>query len=164
MTDTPGKPDEPGTDVSLRPVDAETVRTICALAVREDQRRFVAPNAVSIAEAHFSPHAWFRAVYAGDTPVGFVMLEDQPERPEYYLWRFMIDARHQGKGFGRRALTRFIEHVRTRPGATELLTSVVQGEGSPQGFYESLGFALTGEFEDGEAMMSLPLLAAATDS
>jgi len=167
MTDTPDKPavsDEPRIDVSLRPIDAETVRAICALAVREDQRQLVAPNAVSIAEAHFSPHAWFRAVYAGDTPVGFVMLEDQPEKPEYYLWRFMIDARHQGKGYGRRALTLFIDHVAQRPSATELLTSVVQGEGSPQGFYESLGFALTGEFEDGEAMMSLPLPASASES
>jgi diamine N-acetyltransferase len=125
--------------------------------VREDQKQFVASNAVSIAQAYFSEYAWFRAIYADDTPVGFVMLEDQPEKPEYFLWRFMIDARYQGMGFGRRALEMLIEHVRTRPNATELLTSFHEGDGSPQGFYEKLGFRLTGDWEEGEALMRLPL-------
>jgi diamine N-acetyltransferase len=144
-------------EVTLREVTADTVRTVCNLSVREDQKKFVAPNGTSIAQAHFSEHAWFRAIYADEIPVGFVMLEDQPEKPEYYLWRFMIDVRYQGMGFGRRAMALVIEHVRTRPRATEFLTSVLQAEGGPQGFYEGLGFRLTGEYEDGEALMSLPL-------
>jgi diamine N-acetyltransferase len=81
------------------------------------------------------------------------MLQDQPEKPEYYLWRFMIDARYQGMGFGLQAMALLIEHVRGRPNATELLTSVFQAEGGPQEFYEKLGFELTGEYEEGEAMM-----------
>jgi diamine N-acetyltransferase len=143
--------------VTLRKIDAGTVREICALAVRPDQTHFVAPNAVSIAEAYFSRHAWFRAIYAGDVPVGFVMLEDQPAKGEYFLWRFMIDARYQGLGVGRRALQQVVEHVRTRPHATELLTSVVLEDGGPCGFYQQLGFALTGAMEDGEAVMRLRL-------
>ena len=78
------------------------------------------------------------------------------------LWRFMIDARWQGMGFGRQAMELLIDHVRTRPKAKELLTSVLQAPGGPQGFYEKLGFALTGEYEEGEAMMSLPLSGQAT--
>lgn len=132
------------------------MRAICILSVRVDQQQFVAPNAVSIAQAHFSEHAWFRAVYAGETPVGFVMLEDQPEIPEYYLWRFMIDTRYQRMDFGRRAIELVIAHVKSRPNATELLTSVHQTEGGPQECYEKLGFRLTGEYEDGEAYMHLP--------
>ncbi len=143
--------------VTLREINAETVRTICNLSVADNQKHFVAPNAISIAEAYFSEVAWFRAVYAGDDPVGFVMLYDDPVKPEYYLWRFMIDQRYQGMGFGYQAMTLLIEHVRTRPNATELLTSVVEGEGSPQGFYEKLGFKLTGEYEDDEAVMRLEL-------
>jgi len=85
------------------------------------------------------------------------MLEDKPEEAEYYLWRFMIDARYQSMGFGRRSLLLLIDRVKTRPNATELLTSVVQGEGSPQGFYEKLGFKLTGEYEEEEAIMRLIL-------
>jgi diamine N-acetyltransferase len=143
--------------VTLREVTEETVDTILALSVTEHQQQFVATNAKSIAQAHFSKSAYFRAIYADETPVGFIMLDDQPEKPEYFLWRLMVDARCQGMGFGRRALEQMIEYVKGRPGATELLTSCVQGEGSPQGFYERLGFALTGEYDEGEAVMRLPL-------
>jgi len=143
--------------VTLREITEETVRSICDLSVHEHQRKFVAPNGTSIAQAHFTKHVWFRAIYADETPVGFAMLWDEPEKPEYYLWRFMIDARYQGMNFGRRAMELVIAYVNTRPNATEFLTSVLQGEGGPQGFYESLGFELTGEYEDGEAMMRLRL-------
>jgi len=147
----------PDSVVALREITAETVREICRLSVRDGQDEFVAPNAVSIAEAYFSPEAWFRAIYAGGTPVGFLMLADDPEDKEYYLWRMMVDARYQGMGFGRRAMELLIEHVRTRPGAAELCTSVVQAEGGPQGFYEKLGFRLTGEYDDDQAVMKLVL-------
>ena len=143
--------------VTLREITEDTVRTICDLSVRDEQRKFVAPNAVSIAQAYFSKHAWFRAIYAEEIPIGFLMLEDQPEKPEYYLWRFMIDAQYQNMGFGHRAMILLIEHVKSRSNATELLTSVFQAEGGPQGFYEKLGFELTGEYEEGEAMMRLSL-------
>ncbi len=147
----------PGDEITLREIDADTVRAICRLSVRPGQEQFVAPNAVSIAQAYYSPKAWFRAVYAGEEPVGFLMLEDNPGKPEYYLWRFMIDARFQRMGFGRRAMALLVSHVRTRPNASELLTSVHQASGGPQGFYETLGFELTGEYEDGEAMMRMGL-------
>jgi diamine N-acetyltransferase len=141
-------------EVTLREVTKETLREVLKLGVAPEQERLVAPNAISIAEAHFSPDvAWFRAIYAGETPVGFVMLEDDASKPRYYLWRFMIDRRYQGRGIGRRAIELLIEHVRTRPGAKELLTSCVPGEGSPGPFYEKLGFVYTGEDDEGELVM-----------
>ena len=85
------------------------------------------------------------------------MLWDDPDKPEYYLWRLMVDARYQGERFGRRAVKLLIRHVRTRPNASELLTSVAQADGGPQGFYERLGFELTGDHEEGEAVMRLAL-------
>jgi diamine N-acetyltransferase len=53
-------------EVTLREVTADTVRAICRLQVGPGQEQLVAPNAVSIAQAHFEPKAWFRAVYAGE--------------------------------------------------------------------------------------------------
>ncbi len=149
----------PGADaeVSLREVTAETVRAVCDLSVAPGQRHFVASNAESIAEAYFSEEAWFRAVYADETPVGFVMLHDDPREPRYYLWRFMIAGEHQGKGYGRRAMELLIEHVETRPGAEELLLSYVPGQGSPEGFYRRLGFEPTGEENEGEIMAGVRL-------
>jgi diamine N-acetyltransferase len=104
--------------VTLREITKENLDSILNLKVALTQENFVASNAVSIAQAHFYPEvAWFRAIYADETPVGFVMLEDDPANSSYFLWRFMIDARFQKCGFGRRALELAIEHVKTRPGA-----------------------------------------------
>jgi diamine N-acetyltransferase len=143
--------------VSLREVTAETVHQICKLSVAESQKEFVAPNAVSIAEAYFSKEAWFRAIYAGETPVGFVMLYDNPAEPVYFLWRYMIDERYQGHGFGRQAIELLVEHVKGRPEAKELLLSCVPGEAGPEKFYRKLGFEATGKWHDEEMEMRIGL-------
>lgn len=143
--------------VTLREITAETVRAICQLEVAPEQHGYVAPNAVSIAQAHFAPKAWFRAVYADDVPVGFVMLSVDAEAGEYYLWRFMIAAEHQGKGYGRRALDLTVAYVRGLPRATELLSSFVPGEAGPRAFYLGYGFEETGAVEDGEHVIRLVL-------
>lgn len=150
----------PGDDatVTLREVTKETVRAILRLKVAPEQEQFVASNAVSIAQAYFDREiAWFRAIYADEVPVGFVMLSDDPAKAEYFLWRFMIDARYQGHGYGRRAIDLLIEYVRTRPGAKELLVSCVPGDGSPCPFYEKLGFVYTGEQDEDELVLRLDL-------
>lgn len=144
-------------EVSLREVTAETVRVICALEVRPEQRHYVASNALSIAQAYFEPHAWFRAVYAGETPIGFAMLHEDIETSQSFLWRFMIDAEHQGKGYGRRALDLVVEHVRNSVGARELFSSYREGDDDPGGFYRSYGFVETGDLTDGEVVIRLAL-------
>jgi diamine N-acetyltransferase len=143
--------------VSLREITRETVESIIDLEVAPKQEKFVASNAESLAEALFSPDAWYRAIYADETPVGFVMLSIKPEVPHYYLWRFMIGAEYQGKGYGKRALELVIEHVRTLPGAKELTLSYTPGKGSPRKFYQQFGFEETGEWDDDEIVMRLLL-------
>ena len=150
--------------VSLREVTAETVRTICKLSdtLSDAQKRMVAPNAVSIAEAHFSEHAWFRAIYADETPVGFVMLyngpdDDEPTKEVHFLWRYMIAGPHQGKGYGRRALQMVIDDLKAQ-GAKELFTSCGEGEASPEGFYRSLGFERDGNMYGDEVGLRLSLI------
>ena len=146
------------TEVTLREITEDTLREVLRLNVAPHQEDFVAPNAVSIAEAYFArEEAWFRGIYAGDAPVGFLMLADQPDKPRYYLWRFMIDAEHQGNGYGKRAMELLIEHVRTRPNATELFLSYVPHPKGPEHFYAKLGFSDTGRVHDGEREMRLGL-------
>jgi len=139
--------------VTLREITKENLRAVLMLDVSEAQREFVAPNSVSIAQAHFEEKAWFRAIYADEAPVGFIMLYDDPDEPSYFLWRLMIDRRYQGRGFGKAAVELLIDYVRTRPGAMELRVSHGEGDGSPEGFYRKLGFDHTGEIEHGELIM-----------
>jgi diamine N-acetyltransferase len=149
--------------VSLRPITAETVRAITSLSVSKSQARFVASNAISLSQALFSSDAWYRAIYFGEEPVGFVMLKDESLRsppaanPRVSVCRFMIDARFQGRGIGRVALLRVIEHVRSK-GLFETLTLLyVPGHGSPEPFYLGLGFGHTGQFDGTEIVLELQL-------
>ena len=151
------------TPVALREITADTVRRIAALAVSPGQERFVASNAISLAEALFHPEAWYRAIYLGAEPVGFVMLYDEtlrprlPENPAGTLWRFMIDARFQGRGIGRSALEQVIAHVRAKGVFSRFVVSYVPGAGCPEKFYLNAGFRHTGQVDGGEIVLELPL-------
>ncbi len=143
--------------VSLREITEDTVNSILALEVADNQKGFVATNAKSLAQAHFSNNAWYRGIYADDTPVGFVMLYVDTDKRDYFLWRFMIDKNHQKKDYGLCAMKLVIDFVRSLPGATEFGLSFVPGNGDPSGFYAKLGFVETDEWEGGEKVMRLNL-------
>jgi diamine N-acetyltransferase len=149
----------PYSEISLREISAKTVTGICLLSelMEYPQNTFVAPNAYSLAEALFHPNAWYRAIYAGKAPVGFVMLEDDAEKSEYFLWRFMIAPPFQRRGFGAAAVHLLVDYVRSRPNATELLVSYIDHEEGPAAFYRGLGFIETGEVEEDEVVMRLDL-------
>ena len=91
-------------EVALRPITADTVRRVTDLRVAPEQQRFVASNAESLAQALFTPQAWYRAIEADGSLAGFVMLYDEslgpcpPARPAVALWRFMIDRQHKRQG------------------------------------------------------------------
>ncbi|MBF6216373.1 GNAT family N-acetyltransferase [Nocardia farcinica] len=139
-------------EITLRRITAWTVTDICDLSetLSDEQREMVADNAVSIAEAHFSENAWFRAIYLDETPVGFVMLhtgydyEDGIECHGVFLWRLMIAGPYQGRGIGRKAVEMVVESLKAR-GISELHTSYGEGPGSPEPFYKALGFVPSGD-------------------
>jgi diamine N-acetyltransferase len=152
--------------VSLREITDANRRAVEQLSVTNEQANYVASNAESLLEAAATPNArpWYRAVYAGEIPVGFVMISDSIPAtfPEYlgpyFLWRLMIDTRWQGRRYGTAALDLVVDYVRNRPDARYLLCSLVPGTvGSPRGFYLGYGFRLRGDWFDGEEVIELPL-------
>ena len=85
----------------------------------------------------------------------------EPQPPEiigpWFLWKLLIDERHHGRGYGSEVVRQVAEIVRAE-GATELLTSIVPGDGGPAGFYERLGFVPTGVLDvNDEVIVSLAL-------
>src|SRR5213075_1973152 len=96
-------------------------------------------------------------------PQGFVMLYDEslrtpaPTPPQVAVWRFMVDARFQGKGVGTAALGQVIDHVRSKRLFSSLLVSYVPAPGSPEQFYLRAGFRHTGKVDGGEVVLELPL-------
>ena len=151
--------------VTLREVTDENRHAVLAVRVAPDQKRFVSTVADSLMDAEEIPEGkpWFRAIYVGDQPVGFVMLSWNvtPEPPRiigpWFLWKLLIDERHQRRGYGREAVRLVADIVRAN-GAAELLTSCVLGEGGPEPFYRRIGFSPTGELdENGEIILALDL-------
>jgi diamine N-acetyltransferase len=148
--------------VTLREITADTVRGVLKLSVAPGQDRFVAPNAVSLSQALFSPEAWYRAAWRGEELVGFVMVEDQsmkaqpPAKPEIGLWRLMVDQRFQGQGLGREIVARVVEHARAK-GFEKLFTSYVPGPDGPESFYLGMGFVPTGDVDHGEVVAALEI-------
>jgi diamine N-acetyltransferase len=148
--------------VSLRPLSESNRQAIEALRVSPSQEQFVSSVADSLREAAEHPDAralcW--AVYAEDTPVGFVMIADDVTNPDYipqYLWKLLIDERYQRQGFGTATLDLIVDYFRGRPGVEVLNTSAREGDGSPLSFYERYGFERTGEVRYGEVLLRLKL-------
>ena len=151
--------------VVLRAITDENRDEVVALRVASSQARFVGTVAAALADAQEFPEgkAWPRAIYVGDEPVGFVMLSwnvvPQPPRVigPWFLWKLLIDERHQSRGYGRQAVKQVAQIVREN-GATELLTSCVRAADGPEAFYRRLGFTPTGELdENGEVILTLKL-------
>lgn len=155
------RPRTPPAVVRLVDITDETVGRWTRLSVHRTQRRFVASVEESFVDAlfHGNRHGVpltpvFRGIEADGDPVGFVMWSEAEPRP--YLWRFLVDRRHQGRGIGRLALGLWIEEMRGR-GHTEAETSWVRAKGGPEAFYLAAGFVPTGEHEDGEALARIRL-------
>ena len=139
---------------------------VLALSVLPEQLPFVGTVAGALADAAHYPQAnpWCRAIYAGDEPVGFVMISWNcvPRPPEiigpWFLWKLLIDHRYQGRGYGSEAV-RVVAELISQAGARELLTSCfLDLDGSPGPFYARLGFVATGDLDvDGETILRLPL-------
>ncbi len=151
--------------LTLREVTDENEAAVRALRTTPEQEQFVSTVPASLAEAEEHPEGnpWFRAVYDGGQPVGFVMLswDVVPQPPDlngpWFLWKLIVDHRHQGRGVGREIVGLVVDIVREH-GGTELLTSHVPGDGGPAGFYARLGFVPRGDTDpEGEIILRLDL-------
>lgn len=144
-------------DVELVEIEPGAGRKALALATHKTQEAFVAPMAASFSDALFPAVfegievvPWMRLVVADGEPVGFVMVSMAAgPRSEPYLWRLLIDRRHQRRGIGRRALHGVVAQCRAW-GEPSLVTSWAEGRGSPGPFYEAFGFEPTGRIVEGE--------------
>jgi diamine N-acetyltransferase len=147
--------------VSLQPITDANRDAVEALAVTPEQGRFVSGVRESLLEAAAEPdaRAIYWAIYADETPVGFVMIADEVGSPDYiphFLWKLLIDERYQRRGFGTAALDLIVEYFRNRD-VGAMWTSAGQGEGSPVTFYERYGFERTGDVHGDEILLRLAI-------
>ncbi|MFD8497871.1 GNAT family N-acetyltransferase [Amycolatopsis sp. NPDC059657] len=140
----------------LENVTSDNVQGACELKVEPWQEKFVAPVALSLAEAYARPEAaWPRLVYNDDQLVGFIMGGFDPNCPiDYFrcgIWRLNIAAGHQRTGYGRFAVEELCAEARRR-GHTRATVLWVPGPGSPEPFYLRMGFTPTGQIFNGQTV------------
>jgi GNAT superfamily N-acetyltransferase len=148
--------------ITLRPLTDDNRAALEALTIEPFQEQFV--NTVSEALVEAEEEAGGRAIqfglYDDETPVGFVMISDAVDGPEYiahYLWKLLIDRDRQRQGYGTAALDLVSAYFRDR-GNTEMWTTAGEGDGSPIPFYERYGFIRTGDILfDNEVLLRLDL-------
>jgi diamine N-acetyltransferase len=126
--------------VQLVPITKENWETAAKLEVREDQARFVASNVWTIAETRFFPWTELRGIVAAGEMVGFLAYGKDPADGEYWLYRFMIDRRHQGKGYGRAGLLALIDELRRNPEFKRLTVGYEPDNVPAERLYLSAGF------------------------
>jgi len=146
--------------VELRPVTAENRQAVADLELGPDQQDLVASNAESLAEARSDPDARPRAIYAGERLIGFLMYDpgradDDPR--EALIYRFMIDRRYQGEGYGRAALATALDEIRATPKVSKIFISYMPDNPVAKPFYASFGFREVGTDEDGEMIAEMAL-------
>lgn len=144
--------------MELRTITEQNYQKILDLSTGAGQEEFVARNVRSLAQAWvFRDRARPYALYEGEEPVVFIMLDWRPEEKTAEIWRFMIDYRHQGKGYGRRAMELALEKIRRAELFDRVQLYYVPGNEKARALYRSLGFWETGSTLDGEIQMELIL-------
>ena len=147
-------------NVELRDVTADNWQAVVSLELDAEQEDLVASNAESLAEARSDQGARPRAIYAGERIVGFLMYDaghpsDNPR--EALIYRYMIDRKHQGEGYGRAALHKALEEIRAVPNISRISISYMPDNPVAKQFYASFGFQEVGTDEDGEMIAELVL-------
>ena len=113
-----------------------------SLKVREDQVKFVASNTVSLAQLNFLKNFHAKGIYYGEEMVGFTLYGIDEDDNEYWIYRMMIDQKHQGKGYGKEAVQLVIEDIRAmkEPHNQTISLSYEPDNEHAKRIYEKMGF------------------------
>lgn len=139
-------------------VDIDPVNWRLDLKVAESQKSYVAGSAVMLARAYAYRGQRSRAfvIYNDETPVGMGMYHDCPELDAYDLSQLFIDARYQGKGYGKAATKLVLDTMRQDSKYSKVILCYIEGNDAAKKLYESFGFVEIDRDED-EIIMELIL-------
>lgn len=117
--------------IRLKAINHDNWMECIELDVHDYQHQFVNPNIFSLAEAYVHSDAnkedaeeFYRcipfAIYNDDKMIGFTLISyekecDFDDGPGYEIYRLMIAKDYQGKGFGKEAIERIVEYIKTFP-------------------------------------------------
>lgn len=148
--------------MQLVEITKENWGAVIMLTTNQDGRHtlgeeFVASNAYSLLQAAYEGGWTVKAIEEAGALVGFAMYGFCEEVDGYELCRFMIDFKHQRKGYGKKALKLVVETIRQQYACNMLYLSVEPENTRAINLYQRFGFAPTGDVLEGEAVYCLAL-------
>ena len=138
--------------VELRAITEENFLDAFHLSLAPGQEAYVSHPIRSLAQAYvYRNQCQPFGIYAAGKMVGYVMVIYDYDVPEYDIWHMMIDKAEQGRGYGREALDRVIEYIKTKPfgGSDRVALTCNKNNSVARKLYEDKGFSATGN-EDGD--------------
>lgn len=107
--------------IKLKTIDKNNWELCTTLKPKQDQEHFIAPNVYSIAEAQFLNGFSSMAIYKEEDMIGYTLFGLDPDDNNYWIYRFMIDERYQGKGYGLNAVQLVIDEIRNRNDRSDVI-------------------------------------------
>ena len=147
-------------NITLKKIDETNVLSAFGLKLREGQERFVSHPVRSLAQAYVYYHQCTPfGIFCDEQMVGYVMVIYDYDLAEYDIWHMMIDEAQQDKGYGKAAMQKVLEYIKTKPfGTSNRIALTCNTENAPAlHLYTSLGFAPTGAKYDDEIELVLNL-------
>ncbi|GAB2886015.1 GNAT family N-acetyltransferase [Microbulbifer echini] len=138
----------------LQPITKDNYEAVCDLDVSKEQQKYVACNMWSLVESQFNSEYETRAIYSGESPVGFLMWVKE-NHEKISIWRFMVDQKHQKKGIGRTALELALHEIRQTPNIKQIEICYNPTNPIAKDFYSSFGFVEIGMDDDNEDMLAI---------
>jgi diamine N-acetyltransferase len=137
--------------VRLVQVTEDNWMEIASLAVKENQRGYVAPSVGILARGYVyrDCNAKIYAFENDGVIVGTALVREFTDEPlGYDLQQFMIDEKYQGKGYGSRALELILDELRKEGRYDHVELCVKKADIEAIRLYEKYGFVDSGYIDE----------------
>lgn len=149
--------------IELKPVNRDNWEEALSLQVLENQQKFVPSVAISLSKIYIKPdgdeviYIPF-SIYSDDKMVGFIMhAYEEKTTNMYWINGFLIDAKEQGKGYGRLALEQMISWISNKFAQCKEIRLTVHKDNKAKQLYKSRGFIETGQWFGEEEVLKLEI-------
>lgn len=141
--------------ITLNEITRDNQHDVIKLTVFDEQKGFVTHNMCSLAQAKAQPECVPLAVYNNSKLVGFLMYCVDFDDQEYWIYRLMIDKKHQKMGYGRAAMQCVLSLLKQDAELDKVYISFEPENVVAKKLYEELGFVADGRVIDGEVVYCL---------
>lgn len=132
--------------IKLLELDENNWYESCKLELTDEQKEYMEPNSISIAQTKFEPTLRAFAICYGNKIVGFAMFNTiEEELNSFWIYRIMIDKIYQRKGIGKVATKLIIDEMAKISKCQRIAVGFHHENTGVYTFYSKLGFIDRGD-------------------